>query len=162
MGRATKTQNGYFKSRSISIHALRGEGDGFVKEDKLIAFISIHALRGEGDNGDIALADIVTISIHALRGEGDQESIANLGQKFYFNPRPPWGGRRFEPVAFSSPPYFNPRPPWGGRPVVEYINRIRHIFQSTPSVGRATVHRLHGCHTHPYFNPRPPWGGRRA
>ena len=33
--------------------------------------ISIHALRGEGDSVGYALADCSGISIHALRGEGD-------------------------------------------------------------------------------------------
>ena len=36
-----------------------------------------------------------------------------------------------------------------------------HIFQSTPSVGRATIPiRKRGVESI-YFNPRPPWGGRR-
>ena len=35
--------------------------------------------------------------------------------------------------------YFNPRPPWGGRlPTVDF-NAIEELFQSTPSVGRATA-----------------------
>ena len=79
---------------TISIHALRGEGDdGYPKEISdilkfqstpsvgratrslkgivLTSNISIHALRGEGDGcGDIQFL-LVPISIHALRGEGD-------------------------------------------------------------------------------------------
>ena len=34
------------------------------------------------------------ISIHALRGEGDSPSIFCQSVVKYFNPRPPWGGRR--------------------------------------------------------------------
>ena len=34
----------------ISIHALRGEGDGNRQTRNLLNKISIHALRGEGDN----------------------------------------------------------------------------------------------------------------
>ena len=33
----------------ISIHALRGEGDGVAAYQLALLFISIHALRGEGD-----------------------------------------------------------------------------------------------------------------
>ena len=58
--------------QDISIHALRGEGDGYGKErmfdnDK----ISIHALRGEGDGFESCQQLVGDISIHALRGEGD-------------------------------------------------------------------------------------------
>ena len=55
-----------------------------------------------------------------------------------FNPRPPWGGR--QAANRSSPPlrHFNPRPPWGGR-LGQTKKRAAHsVFQSTPSVGRAT------------------------
>ena len=58
--------------RPISIHALRGEGDAFLKmvKDEFDG-ISIHALRGEGDMSFGAFASRPAISIHALRGEGD-------------------------------------------------------------------------------------------
>ena len=59
--------------KTISIHALREEGDvrktGGVKS---VGGISIHALREEGD-GHKVYAQVPTedISIHALREEGD-------------------------------------------------------------------------------------------
>ena len=34
--------------------------------------------------------------------------------------------------------YFNPRPPWGGRPTKSGKTSALKLFQSTPSVGRAT------------------------
>ena len=34
------------------------------------------------------------------------------------------------------------------------------VFQSTPSVGRATSARMQTTKPQEYFNPRPPWGGR--
>ena len=57
---------------SISIHALREEGD-FLSTDRLVILIpiSIHALREEGDRFDPSLAHGFPISIHALREEGD-------------------------------------------------------------------------------------------
>ena len=131
---------------------------GFERRDYPI---SIHALRGEGDRaGKLARASIY-ISIHALRGEGDVVVIkCKRGVKD-----------------------FNPRPPWGGRRIVEYSDKRKARFQSTPSVGRATlyrapqdqklaisIHALRGegdnirtffLFLDTYFNPRPPWGGRR-
>ena len=60
----------------ISIHALRGEGDGNSDKLKCPTFISIHALRGEGDarprGYDVGYR---AISIHALRGEGDAKGL---------------------------------------------------------------------------------------
>ena len=101
-------------------------------------FISIHALRGEGDSCTLITALIrVEISIHALRGEGDSSLSGCDNQSLYFNPRPPWGGRRGFDVPGFEVKNFNPRPPWGGR-----RNR-----------------RGRGAGTR-YFNPRPPWGGR--
>ncbi len=125
----------------ISIHALRGEGDPRRHFDRHAAVdgISIHALRGEGDDNNIVLHGVITISIHALRGEGDNQKHA--------------------------------------------LTMMFDEFQSTPSVGRATKfggHRQgkHGISIHALrgegdekaytltagygdFNPRPPWGGRR-
>ena len=57
------------------------------------------------------------ISIHALRGEGDKAHEKDYNAVFDFNPRPPWGGRRK-----------NLR-----------LRQIKQRFQSTPSVGRATL-----------------------
>ena len=85
-------------SENISIHALRGEGDGKLGDRIKGFFISIHALRGEGDCYRRASFFIFVISIHALRGEGDS--------------------------LFRVP------------------NCTMFVFQSTPSVGRATVERV--------------------
>ena len=57
--------------------------------------ISIHALREEGDRLVPALRNTsVPISIHALREEGDVCPVPAFGLGFYFYPRPPRGGRR--------------------------------------------------------------------
>ena len=89
----------------------------------------------------------------------------------YFNPRPPWGGRPIRPTPQDHMPcYFNPRPPWGGRPCFRsrsrglmYISihalrgegdkkllkflQVLLLFQSTPSVGRATLRTEHEAQT---------------
>ena len=58
------------------------------------ATISIHALRGEGDQGKRIFYLSYQISIHALRGEGDKVHKYLKKARQNFNPRPPWGGRR--------------------------------------------------------------------
>ena len=79
---------------SISIHALRVEGDGYINISNNSTDISIHALRVEGDMYAAYLyRRRREISIHALRVEGDFASCRSscLGLDFY--PRPPGGGR---------------------------------------------------------------------
>ena len=95
VGRATVRYFDFFGSAGISIHALRGEGDLPAREKE----------------------EPIAISIHALRGEGDSSVWFGSRCRVYFNPRPPWGGRR---LTFWS--------------IV-----VKAIFQSTPSVGRATA-----------------------
>ena len=65
--------------------------------------ISIHALREEGDGLQKALSEIGEISIHALREEGDSKSTHCQSERMYFYPRPPRGGRR-ETGAMSVTP----------------------------------------------------------
>ena len=146
--------------------------------------ISIHALRGEGD-------DIFTQTAspaHQFQstpsvGRATITPIANITMPPNFNPRPPWGGRLIAPAQLKLDVYFNPRPPWGGRPPQEPHSYTTPLFQSTPSVGRATlvcyVVSIISCvfqstpsvgratdiisasfSQRRHFNPRPPWGGR--
>ena len=122
----------------ISIHALRGEGDPVRSHAELIDEISIHALRGEGDVSAPSGAPGGSISIHALRGEGDPVLTNLSSRRINFNPRPPWGGRPHADIFLKDWRNFNPRPPWGGR--------------------RMTL--LAKQHFTINFNPRPPWGGR--
>ena len=56
---------------SISIHALREEGDAIRPGIVEVQIISIHALREEGDTGPQGETGPRGISIHALREEGD-------------------------------------------------------------------------------------------
>ena len=67
----------FTKSFTISIHALREEGDDKAVFVLLLVFISIHALREEGDcSACPALVGSVPISIHALREEGDASTFS--------------------------------------------------------------------------------------
>ena len=130
-----------FRAASISIHALREEGDLIqIDRDEVACVISIHALREEGDlprvvwthqgrdfyprppRGGRRLilhgADVVqAISIHALREEGDAYVRANQMSEFHFYPRPPRGGR-----------------------LSYFIKKVKSfLFLSTPSARRATL-----------------------
>ena len=79
--------------------------------------ISIHALREEGDVQADSLRHPGAISIHALREEGDGGSLTMLDSLSNFYPRPPRGGRPSPGSAQRSSPFdFYPRPPRGGRP----------------------------------------------
>ena len=104
-------------------------------------------------------------------------------KRSHFNPRPPWGGRPSPSARRGGAVHFNPRPPWGGRRISIRTSKVIPAFQSTPSVGRATIQHLLSAHvsaisihalrgegdplqltakrTPEDFNPRPPWGGRR-
>ena len=148
---------------SISIHALRGEGDrlGAFLRPLRSGFLSTPSVgRATTLRGTIRLE--IDISIHALRGEGDCRCACRAAVCLYFYPRPPWGGRPrtvkpgFAAGRFLSTPSvgrattgaalevykgwnFYPRPPWGGRRGCTMTARIIPLFLSTPSVGRATA-----------------------
>ena len=149
---------------SISIHALRGEGDlrlSLIKKSE--SRISIHALRGEGDVGQqkCKVQQRIFQSTPSV-GRATMTGTQIFSPVNNFNPRPPWGGRqivqgyRFPNIIISIHAlrgegdsaylrlllpfrgHFNPRPPWGGRRQSLRAQRNPSIFQSTPSVGRAT------------------------
>src|SRR5699024_8641627 len=98
VGRATALCRGQvWQGRPISIHALRGEGDGFQILAVQLNQISIHALRGEGDEPGRFhnLSDTKFLSTPSV-GRATQAAyrFSSLPTDFY--PRPPWGGRRNE------------------------------------------------------------------
>ena len=115
--RATGTYQTYEAKDSISIHALREEGDlrPRITVIQLYAFLSTpSARRATGQ----ALIDRSPsgISIHALREEGDYPSMRKVEKQLYFYPRPPRGGRPISVTGCLSRRHFYPRPPRGGRP----------------------------------------------
>ena len=150
------------RRRQISIHALRGEGDGGLLlrgRDRLhfnphppwggrrasirtartmVTFQSTPSV-GRATRINQNRANNGNISIHTLRGEGDVIIDCDDGAVWLnFNPHPPWGGRQKQ---------------WA-------LKTKKSIFQSTPSVGRATSHDSKARQRNGYFNPHPPWGGR--
>ena len=106
------------KEASISIHALREEGDQscFV-EDVLHFYFYPRPPRGgrRGHSDNCRLVD--AISIHALREEGDLMMLCSSVSAILFLSTP--SARRATialVVLGDSPCNFYPRPPRGGRP----------------------------------------------
>ena len=80
--------------------------------------ISIHTLCEEGDIiKHLTNAQHREISIHTLCEEGDCANVSEVKYGHF---------------------YFNPHPLWRGRPRYQATTLKRSIFQSTPSVKRAT------------------------
>ena len=55
---------------------------------------------------------------------------------------------------------FQSTPSVGRATISEQCSSVRPSFQSTPSVGRATLLHMAWISQKGDFNPRPPWGGR--
>ena len=129
--------------RSISIHALREEGDGQRKSCAGNAQnFNPRPPRGGRHPRTWDYLSRFSISIHALREEGDltyAKSILIIGN---FNPRPPRGGRRAETgqrhrhCQISIHALREEGDPPG---LLVGAHPVR--FQSTPSARRATVCR---------------------
>ena len=82
---------------------------------------------------------VFEISIHAPREGGDSGSSVRRISEFYFNPRPPRGGRRLTCTHRPDIKYFNPRPPRGGRLQRHIAMQHGATFQSTPPARGATA-----------------------
>ena len=80
--------------------------------------ISIHALRVEGDKVSNTIGSDPSISIHALRVEGDNHRLADLEdiERFLSTPSGWRATRKIRCLSFGMI-YFYPRPPGGGRQV---------------------------------------------
>ena len=149
--------------RTISIHALREEGDLATAAAILIfvEFLSTPSAR-RATPQRLLQGVVLVISIHALREEGDALPRWYVFVRSNFYPRPPRGGR---PMTI------------GQRVKIRRIsihalreegdceaNNLSYVFikfLSTPSARRATRPRFLIITTHRYFYPRPPRGGRR-
>ena len=148
--------------------------------------ISIHALREEGDKSAFGHTLAMTKFLStpsARRATGTRRQMVPRPSNFY--PRPPRGGRPFHFAPDARPPKnFYPRPPRGGRLAASVLMVAVIKFLSTPSARRATrsgslylttsrisIHALReegdvrstvatyaGVHD---FYPRPPRGGRQ-
>ena len=125
--------------------------------------ISIHALRVEGDSTGKYQNNKIGYFYPRPPGGGRQRAPGHL-RSFarHFYPRPPGGGRPQSDIETLFKNYFYPRPPGGGRPLIDFATRfclkisihalrvegdhLRRdpvpriaIFLSTPSGWRATA-----------------------
>ena len=181
--RATVNVTGFLTVLTISIHALREEGDQPVptagpsepnfyprpprggRPCKLSTalnsrtFLSTPSARRATFDSANALT-VRKISIHALREEGDLFRLGLLHNGRNFYPRPPRGGRPGNTSALGSILHFYPRPPRGGRPASSGMQSFSHTI---------SIHALReegddadrcGLRTLTDFYPRPPRGGR--
>ena len=100
------------------------------------------------------------ISIHAPREGGDVRWQTSSTSRFLFQSTPPargatYVGKHHQPADF----YFNPRPPRGGRPNSQLdADMFANFNPRPPRGGRRPAHTLSKNYKH--FNPRPPRGGR--
>ena len=169
---------------SISIHALREEGDAGPAFPRCRPAISIHALREEGDAAksmwNAQPAEFLsTPSARRATPPGQVQQIRHVD----FYPRPPRGGRRAQGSGRAAERNFYPRPPRGGRPssgalpgpaLKISIHALREEGDGSAGVGRSieliSIHALREegdiaiiveVIFEPDFYPRPPRGGRR-
>ena len=146
----------------ISIHALRVEGDfGRSTRRRQQSLISIHALRVEGDVRCPAHCSRRCISIHALRVEGDgKKGVGFIKDPSFLSTPSGWRATQ-QPNPHARANNFYPRPPGGGRQGSQGRRGRRAEFLSTPSGWRATSKAANRQSMRHDFYPRPPGGGRR-
>ncbi len=129
----------------------------------IVNTISIHALREEGDQTRRSGAGCTTISIHALREEGDRTRVkrGHCIERFLSTPSARRAtGRAAKIFAFSFLFLSTPSARRATRGVGSRFSTS--IFLSTPSARRATRGRVQRSYQQGNFYPRPPRGGRRA
>ena len=183
--RATGSVRKQVSRITISIHALREEGDDKIPYMEHFLDISIHALREEGDmSGGHMSIEMRMISIHALREEGDPQAIAEDDGEWEFLSTP--SARRAtlskiigkvsflisihalreegdskNNVDFGIIVQFLSTPSARRATGVQLTGGVAlYQFLSTPSARRATFWMQPPCLMVCNFYPRPPRGGR--
>ena len=125
--------------------------------------ISIHALREEGDRqvSGRPRNRAIFLSTPSARRATSAERLASSPSR-YFYPRPPRGGRRPRTSVCAPLDRFLSTPS-ARRATAQYRQgQLENIgFLSTPSARRATGHHRRGAGCRHHFYPRPPRGGRR-
>ena len=136
-----------------------GRRAGYVVIGNTIT-ISIHALREEGDFFTHKY-DLPNSYFYPRPPRGGRPArIPLMSTAMHFYPRPPRGGRPPLAPRMAAFPYFYPRPPRGGRPRLHRRSCRLSLFLSTPSARRATPTHPNSRNCIPDFYPRPPRGGR--
>ena len=108
-----------------------------------------------------AAAIITTISIHAPRAGGDIKVRPPIKGGYYFNPRPPCGGRLIRGYAVRRERGISIHAPRAGGDFMDAVDRgeIPEISIHAPRAGGDSCYTA-GLYNPAHFNPRPPCGGR--
>ena len=161
--RATSSQSACCTNTSISIHALREEGDTVTVTAPATApaFLSTPSARRATLSQRHAV-NLAGISIHALREEGDSPAAFAFSLYLHFYPRPPRGGRRSilrgtGPATGISIHALREE----GDVIADQQAYSIKRFLSTPSARRATFCPRRDEAGQKDFYPRPPRGGRQ-
>ena len=149
---------------SISIHALRGEGDAITLM-MVIIIVLFQSTPSVGRATSISCSLLACISVfQSTPSVGRATIYAPLcyrlrAKQFQSTPSVGRATPSFPPPLSVTFPYFNPRPPWGGR--LDELAQMRAIVISIHALrGEGDFRRQINLTTGRNFNPRPPWGGR--
>ena len=127
------------KGQSISIHALRVEGDSPPPQN---GGSRKHFYPRPPGGGRLALPVNIRIRLQFLSTPSGWRATAVSGEGIKnwknFYPRPPGGGRPNTWRRNTNWTDFYPRPPGGGRPSLKRLYCFGVLFLSTPSGWRAT------------------------
>ena len=122
--------------------------------------ISIHALREEGDGrGSGSVQKKTNFYPRPPRGGRPSETLSPVAMHSYFYPRPPRGGRPPCRHPADRPSNFYPRPPRGGRRVQHFLHGGERNFYPRPPRGGRLKRQIRAI-VRSHFYPRPPRGGR--
>ena len=153
--RATCSQVSVCLRHSISIHALREEGDRRGSRWCRNRTISIHALREEGDGTDGRIGMYVEISTHTLREEGDDREGVWMTDWLQFLSTPSTRRATASPCgAGRQTPYFYPRPPRGGRQQKQRENTLLLSHYTPPCTNCKEVSVKQAVKLHRYLHSR--------
>ena len=161
--RATAFRDSSTITKSISIHALREEGDeqGHGRDNAGFDFYP-RPPRGGRQRSGVHVQKHRAISIHALREEGDPFRF-QTGRFFrHFYPRPPRGGRLLLMAGLSTFWSFLSTPSArratnAGQLIPFYVDISIHALREEGDTQRCTCTKAPS-----YFYPRPPRGGRHG
>ena len=149
---------------SISIHALREEGDLPLGRNETARKISIHALREEGDASRLLrVSGTKKISIHALREEGDQRAkeYSRAAVEFLSTPSARRATRRDHADQRLRDISIHALREEGDDRQHPSVYPRGNFYPRPPRGGRQPGRRCNGQHIGDFY-PRPPRGGRRT
>ena len=137
--RATRARSCACRCDTISIHALREEGD---RGPAAAADGHLHFYPRPPRGGRPAAAPLLMASVRFLSTPSARRATANIGEQAILNKISIHALREEGDPSISSDRHsrfnFYPRPPRGGRPFQGTLTRCKKLFLSTPSARRAT------------------------